>query len=95
MKAYQREILFQQQKKNKLTAYVLGALLGGLGAHRFYCGEQVGGAVYIVLLVMTAILPPTLFVTFVYLVFDFFYTSRLVDSANKSIRNTIELMEAE
>ena len=35
-------------EKNKLVAGLLGILLGGLGVHRFYLGDAMGGVLRIV-----------------------------------------------
>ena len=36
-------------KKSKVTAGVLGILLGGLGVHKFYLGKWVQGIIYLLL----------------------------------------------
>jgi TM2 domain-containing membrane protein YozV len=39
--------------KSKVVAGILGILLGGLGAHRFYLGDMTGGIIRLVVSVVT------------------------------------------
>jgi TM2 domain-containing membrane protein YozV len=40
-------------EKSKVVAGVLGILLGGLGIHRFYLGDAMGGIIRIVITAVT------------------------------------------
>lgn len=92
MNTLQKEILFNQRKKSKLIAYLLGAFLGGFGVHRFYLGENTGGIAYIELFFLSLIVPPLVLVTLCYLIFDLFYTSKLTDDYNNNVRFELETM---
>jgi TM2 domain-containing membrane protein YozV len=39
--------------KSKVVAGVLGIVLGGLGAHRFYLGDTTGGIIRLVISIVT------------------------------------------
>lgn len=54
MNNFQKEILFDSRKKSKLVAYLLGAVLGGIGGHRLYLKEYKGACAIILLLVIGA-----------------------------------------
>lgn len=40
-------IVQSRNKRNKITAGVLGILLGGIGAHKFYLGKITMGIIYL------------------------------------------------
>lgn len=80
-KVYEYHLL----KKSKAIAYLLGAILGGLGIHRFYLGDTFGGVMYLLLFAVTLVIPPFFMITMIYLLVDLFYTSALCDKVNQGI----------
>ena len=95
MNTYQKEILFESRKKNMFIAYLLGCFLGGIGMHRFYLKDFLGGSAYIVLLFLSMFIPIIGAVHLVYLFVDFFLTYRMVNVYNLGVRKEIEDISGE
>ena len=75
--------------KSKPVAYLLGAFLGVLGVHRFYCEEYVGASIYLALFAMSLAIPFMSIVLGVFLLVDLFATWGLVDNYNKDVAEQI------
>ena len=82
---------YQMSKKSVPLAYLLGALLGGFGAHRFYLRDNTGGCCYLVLLVLSVVIPPFIFGLMLFFIFDFFYTYVMVNKFNDNLKKMIKL----
>lgn len=95
MNNFQKEILFDSRKKSKLVAYLLGAVLGSFGCHRFYLGEYKGGVAYLILLLLMLVVPAVSFFHLVFLIVDFFLTYGLVKDYNANVRREIEAISEE
>ena len=46
---YQKDLVFESNRKSKKIAYLLWLLVGWTGAHRFYAGETKTGAIQLVM----------------------------------------------
>lgn len=95
MNNFQKEILFDSRKKSKLVAYLLGAVLGGIGGHRLYLKEYKGACAIILLLVLSLVFPIVGVIHVIFVLIDFFLTWGLTDSYNKNVRKEIEAIAEE
>ncbi len=87
------EVLYNIQKKSTLVAYLLGAVLGGLGVHYFYAKRADLGAIILGLLL--AALSFGLAFTLIYyaaILFGVIHTYFVVQDTNRKIKKGLEFM---
>jgi len=75
--------------KSKLVAYLLGAFLGAIGAHRWYVGENIGAMLYVILFFTSLVQPMAYPLLGLFLLVDLFVTWGLVDKYNKDVAEQI------
>lgn len=80
---------YQSLSKNVVVAYVLGALLGGLGIHRLYLKEYAGFALYMALFFMSFFIPVLFLCTLVFMLVDLFLTYKLCKDYNLAVYKAI------
>lgn len=87
------EVLYNQRKKNMVVAYLLGAVLGGFGAHYFYCRESGYGAVILGLLLLSILSGGALaFLYWIAVLGGVVHTYYCVEKVNAQIRLECEVL---
>ena len=93
MNKAQIEILYNQQKKNMVVAYILWLFLGGIGAQYFYAKEPLFGGGMLVLLVFSFVMPIPFTLVHIFAAFaGVVHTFFVVEKINNTIREEIEIM---
>ena len=81
-------VYYHSKKRNKLLAYILGEVLGGIGVHGFYIGGETGnllGGITLLALV-GGFIDPMLFTANMMMVLSgLVWTHFVVDSRNKEL----------
>ena len=81
-------IYYHSKKRNKVVAYLLGAIFGSFGVHAFYVGGDTGnilGASTLAGFIVTFFSPELTFPWMVFVLSGIIYTHFIVDSRNKEL----------
>ena len=79
-----KKIDFLTANKSKWAAYLLFVFLGGLGLHRFYLNEPVGGVCYIILFVLSFAISPLLIGLLIWFIIDLFWINSYINDRRYS-----------
>lgn len=90
------EMLYNQQKKSAIVAYLIGFIGGTLGLHYFYLGKVEYGAVIILLLMVCMIgglfFPFIWFIYYAAVLFGVIHTAIVVEDVNNELKNNLQVM---
>lgn len=89
------EVIYNRTKKSTLIAYLLGGLLGGLGAHWFYLRQNDLGVMSLILLMSTFIVFEMIYIHLAYTFVAVVWTYFMVEKVNKEIHIETELLYGE
>mgnify|MGYP005987121797 CR=1 FL=1 len=81
-------VYYHSKKRNKLVAYLLGAVLGSFGAHAFYVGGETGnilGASTLAGFILTFFSPELTVPWMIFVLSGLVYTHFIVNSRNKEL----------
>ena len=81
MDNYQKDLVFESNRKSKKIAYLLWLLVGWTGAHRFYAGETKTGAIQLVMALSVIGLPFLVF----WLIADIFLIPGMINDKNMKL----------
>lgn len=95
MNAFQKELLFDSRKKSTFVAYLLGAILGGLGLHRIYLKDYTYAGVILCLFLLSFAIPLAGVLHLILVLLDVFLTYSEVKGYNKRVRREIEGLTGE
>jgi TM2 domain-containing membrane protein YozV len=89
------DVLYNRAKKGMVLTYLLGAVLGGIGAHWFYLGKHEYGVASLGLFLLAMILPISGIFMLIWFLSAVVYTYFVVNQVNAEIHEELEVLHGE